>query len=134
MWKLIPKDISTTPSPSYTQLLQSKLQRHKSCQVNLTCPHIQRCSYVQELWSYRHKGTTIRYPGGRARKNYEISKFLLKNGEKNTCTQAPCIYSVTGNVKEIFSRRLDVKYIIFHHRIFQAPPPPRVSNGLPLIQ
>ena len=57
----------------------------------------------------KHKGATIRYPGGGgARKNFEINKFLLKNGEinkfllksgeKNICTQAPRISSVTENV------------------------------------
>ena len=57
------------------------------------------------------KGATIRYPGGLARKNFEIIKFHLKNGEinkflksgeKNICSQTPCISSVTENVKEYF--------------------------------
>ena len=55
------------------------------------------------------KGATIRYPGVGAGKNFEINKFFLKNGKKNICTQAPCIYSVTENVKKIFSCHLDVK-------------------------
>ena len=55
-------------------------------------------------------GATIRlaYPGA-ARKNFEINKFHLRTGENNVCTQAPCIYSVTENVKTIFSYHLDVK-------------------------
>ena len=55
--------------------------------------------------------------GGGGRKNFEINQFLLKNGEnkkkiilttgeKNIFTQAPCISSVTQNVKRnIFASR-----------------------------
>ena len=56
-------------------------------------------------------GTLIRYEG-ETRKNFELNKFLLKNGEinkfllnsgeNNICTQAPCISSITENVKKIF--------------------------------
>ena len=56
-------------------------------------------------------GATIRYPAGEggAWKDFEINEFLLKNGGRNICTRAPCIYSITGNVGEIFSRHLNVK-------------------------
>ena len=47
--------------------------------------------------------------GGGAGKNFEMIKFLLKEGEKYICTQAPCIYFVTEIVKKIFLRRLDMK-------------------------
>ena len=47
------------------------------------------------------KGATVRYPGGGgAGKNFEINKFFLKNCEKNICTQAPCIYSISEYMKK----------------------------------
>ena len=52
---------------------------------------------------------------GGVRKNYEKDKFLLKNGEKNICTQAPCIYFVAENVKK--KKISPLKYeIFFCHR------------------
>ena len=87
------------------------------------------------------KGATIRYPGGGARKNFEINKFLLENGEinkfllnngeKNISILAPCIYSITENPTENIFAPLRHE-IIFCHQTFLAHPPPQISNGRPL--
>ena len=58
----------------------------------------QRAFKIDSVWD---KGATFKYPGlrGGARKNSDMNKFLLKNSEKNICTQASCRYFVTENVK-----------------------------------
>ena len=69
--------------------------------------------HLQDGNLHNTKEATTGYPGEGARKNFERNKFLFKNGEKNICSQAPCIYSVTDNVKKKkktkFSRHFDVK-------------------------
>ena len=48
------------------------------------------------------RGRPLDIRGGGTRKNFEIKKFFLKSGEKNICTQASCIYSITENVNKYF--------------------------------
>ena len=49
-----------------------------------------------------YKGWPLDIQGRGGRKIYEINKFLLKNSEKFTCTQAPYTYSIIDYVKKIY--------------------------------
>ena len=57
------------------------------------------CALSYALWCVV-KRSTIRCQGGGARKNFEINKILLENGEKDISTKGPCIYFLTENVKK----------------------------------
>ena len=91
--------------------------------LKVTIYSSQLLKWIKHFCQDISKGATIRYPGGGARKNFEINEFLLKSGEinkfflnsgeKNICTQAQCISSVTKNVKKIFWRCMNVKKNIF---------------------
>ena len=82
--------------------------RHTNHSVRRTMVSTALESGIHETRVMQVRGRPLDIQGGGARKNFEINKFLLKNcemnkvrlnsGEKNICTQVPCISSVTENV------------------------------------
>ena len=45
------------------------------------------------------KGATIRYPGEGARKNFEINKFFLKDGETNILASRECEKNIFASLR-----------------------------------